>query len=95
MSELSEVDIKKIKEENITLYAMWIQSEDTMQSWDGCAAMNIGDVKALTDNRDGNVYTYYDTPEFTKNKTTMTIEGRPTDKLGIIGQFQKCLKMAY
>ena len=39
--------------------------------------------------RDGNVYTYYDTPEFTKNKTTITVEGRPTEKLGIIGQFQK------
>ncbi|MBQ9683741.1 MAG: TonB-dependent receptor plug domain-containing protein [Neisseriaceae bacterium] len=40
-------------------------------------------------NRDGNVYTYYDTPEFQKHKTTITVEGRPTEKLGIIGQFQK------
>ena len=53
---LDDATLKKIKEENITLYAMWIESEGTMQSWNGCAAMNIGDVKALTDNRDGNTY---------------------------------------
>ena len=38
------------------LYAVWVPSAGDMQAWDGCGAMNIGDVIALTDTRDGNTY---------------------------------------
>lgn len=38
------------------LYAVWVPSEGNMQAWNGCSSMNIGDVTALTDTRDGNVY---------------------------------------
>lgn len=41
----------------LILYAKWIPSSGTFQEFSGCDAMNIGDSIALTDNRDGNVYT--------------------------------------
>ena len=40
----------------LKLYANWYGSEDEMQNWTGCSSMSIGDVTALTDNRDNNVY---------------------------------------
>lgn len=40
-----------------TLYAVWVPSTGTMQNWSGCSSMNQGQVIALTDNRDNNVYT--------------------------------------
>ena len=40
----------------MTLYAIWIESDGNLQGWTGCSAMNAGDVTALTDTRDGNVY---------------------------------------
>ena len=39
------------------LYAVWVQSAGIMQNWSGCSALSTGQVTALTDNRDGNVYT--------------------------------------
>ena len=42
--------------EGIQLYANWIPSAGTMQGWHGCAAMDPGDVTALTDSRDGSTY---------------------------------------
>ena len=39
-----------------TLYAVWLESSGTMQNF-SCANLNIGDVVALTDNRDNSVYT--------------------------------------
>ncbi|MBR0431723.1 InlB B-repeat-containing protein, partial [Candidatus Saccharibacteria bacterium] len=41
---------------NITMYAIWVQSEDSLQGWTGCSSMNAGDVTALTDTRDNNTY---------------------------------------
>lgn len=41
---------------NIKLYAVWIRSGGNMQNWTGCASMDFGEVTALTDIRDGNVY---------------------------------------
>ncbi len=38
------------------LYAIWIPSHGTMQNWNGCSSMNIGDVTALTDSRDNDTY---------------------------------------
>ncbi len=43
--------------ETKTLYAVWIQSAGNLQDWNGCSNMNIGDVTALKDTRDNQVYT--------------------------------------
>ena len=40
-----------------TLYAVWVPTSGTMQNWSGCSSMSNGQVAALTDNRDNNVYT--------------------------------------
>ena len=42
----------------ITLYAVWVKpvNNATMQSWTGCSAMNQGEVIALKDQRDNDVY---------------------------------------
>ena len=40
----------------LRLYARWIASEGQMQNWSGCSGMNTGDVTALKDTRDNNVY---------------------------------------
>lgn len=45
-----------LSEEGLQLYANWVQSEGDLQGWRGCEAMNVGDVTALTDTRDGNTY---------------------------------------
>ena len=42
--------------EGLNLYAMWIKSTGSLQDWDGCYNMNIGDVTALTDMRDNDTY---------------------------------------
>lgn len=38
------------------IYAQWVQSVGDMQTWDSCSTMQIGDITALTDNRDNNTY---------------------------------------
>ena len=43
-------------EKGLTLYARWIASEGTLQEWNGCDELGIGQMTALTDIRDGNVY---------------------------------------
>ena len=40
----------------LKLYANWITSAGNLQNWSGCSSMNIGDVTALKDTRDNNVY---------------------------------------
>ncbi len=40
----------------LRLYAIWIASAGNMQNWSGCSGMNIGDVTALKDTRDSDVY---------------------------------------
>ncbi len=39
------------------LYAVWVQANGTMQNWSGCSSLTSGQVTALTDSRDSNVYT--------------------------------------
>lgn len=39
------------------LYANWLASSGDMQTWSSCSTLSVGDVVALTDNRDGNTYT--------------------------------------
>ena len=41
----------------LILYPVWVASTGNIQNWTGCSAMAIGDITALTDDRDGNVYT--------------------------------------
>ncbi len=43
--------------ETKTLYAVWVQSAGNLQDWQGCSNMSIGDVTALKDTRDNQVYT--------------------------------------
>ncbi|MBQ2622917.1 InlB B-repeat-containing protein [Candidatus Saccharibacteria bacterium] len=40
----------------LKLYATWVESQGNMQDWSGCSSMNIGDVTALKDTRDNDVY---------------------------------------
>lgn len=40
----------------LQLYARWVESSGTLQGWTGCGDLSLGDVVALTDNRDGNTY---------------------------------------
>ncbi len=40
----------------LSLYAKWVASSGTFQSWTGCNAMTTNSVIALTDTRDNNVY---------------------------------------
>ena len=42
--------------EGLILYAMWVKSAGNLQEWGGCYTMNIGDVTALTDERDNDTY---------------------------------------
>ena len=41
----------------VKLYAVWVPSQGNLQGWAGCTTMNNGQITALTDVRDGNVYT--------------------------------------
>ncbi len=47
----SQIREDLISENGLVLYAQWVASAGDMQNWDGCSAMDIGDVTALTDNR--------------------------------------------
>ena len=40
----------------VTLYAVWIKSAGNLQDWQGCSSMSNGDVTALKDTRDNEVY---------------------------------------
>ena len=40
----------------LKLYARWVASAGNMQNWSGCSSMNIGDVTALKDTRDNEIY---------------------------------------
>ncbi|MBR2994933.1 InlB B-repeat-containing protein [Candidatus Saccharibacteria bacterium] len=40
----------------LRLYAVWLEPSETLQEWDGCSELEIGDVIALQDARDDNAY---------------------------------------
>ena len=42
---------------NTTLVAKWESAHPSMQTWDGCGSLAIGNTITLSDNRDGNSYT--------------------------------------
>ncbi len=48
--------VNNIKDDGLKLYAMWVPSAGNLQAWDGCSALSIGAVTALTDTRDNNTY---------------------------------------
>ena len=50
------ITVGDLSEEGLQLYARWVQSAGDLQEWAGCDAMNVGDVTALTDTRDGSTY---------------------------------------
>ncbi|MBR0431091.1 InlB B-repeat-containing protein, partial [Candidatus Saccharibacteria bacterium] len=43
-------------EQIITLYAIWVPSAGNIQNWTGCSSMTTGQVTALKDTRDNDVY---------------------------------------
>lgn len=45
-----------LSNEGLQLFAKWIPSAGTLQSFMGCGAMSVGELTALTDSRDGNTY---------------------------------------
>lgn len=45
-----------LTQEGLSLYANWVESDGDLQNWQGCNNMSVGDITALTDNRDGNTY---------------------------------------
>ena len=45
-----------VETNGLSLYAVWVPSAGNLQNWDGCSSMNIGDVTALTDQRDNDTY---------------------------------------
>ncbi|MBR3169334.1 BspA family leucine-rich repeat surface protein, partial [Candidatus Saccharibacteria bacterium] len=48
--------IKMVSSGGLNLYAKWLESSGTLQTWAGANSMNTGDVIALRDNRDNEVY---------------------------------------
>lgn len=50
------ITVGDLSEEGLQLYAKWVQSAGDLQGWRGCETMNVGDVTALTDTRDGSTY---------------------------------------
>ena len=48
--------LAKIQSEGLSLYAYWIPSAGSLQEWNGCSNMDVGDVTALTDLRDNDTY---------------------------------------
>ncbi|MBR3246674.1 hypothetical protein IKF87_02210, partial [Candidatus Saccharibacteria bacterium] len=45
-----------ISTSGLSLYAIWVPSAGDLQNWNGCSSLNQGDVTALKDSRDNNVY---------------------------------------
>ena len=45
-----------IESSGLSLYAIWVPSAGDLQNWNGCSSLNQGDVTALKDSRDNNVY---------------------------------------
>ena len=50
------ITVGDLSVEGLQLYANWIPSAGDLQNWRGCETMQVGDVTALTDTRDGNTY---------------------------------------
>ena len=50
------INVGDLDTEGLQLYAMWVPSAGSMQTWRGCDAMNSGDITALTDTRDNSTY---------------------------------------
>ena len=45
-----------VETNGLSLYAVWIKSQGTIQNWGGCDSLAQGSTTALTDERDGNTY---------------------------------------
>ncbi|MBR3246728.1 InlB B-repeat-containing protein, partial [Candidatus Saccharibacteria bacterium] len=45
-----------VETNGLSLYAVWIKSQGTIQNWNGCSSLAQGSTTALTDERDGNTY---------------------------------------
>ena len=45
-----------LDEGGLPLYAVWVKSSGSLQNWNGCYELSVGDVIALTDQRDNQTY---------------------------------------
>ena len=45
-----------LDEAGLPLYAVWVKSSGSLQNWNGCYELSVGDVIALTDQRDNQTY---------------------------------------
>ena len=43
-------------DKGLSLYAVWVKSQGTLQDWNGCSSLGVGSVTALTDSRDSKTY---------------------------------------
>lgn len=50
------IDLGDLSSEGLQLYAKWVPSAGYFQNWQGCDDLDLNEVTALTDNRDGNTY---------------------------------------
>ena len=50
------ITVGDLSKNGLRLYAIWVASAGNLQDWDGCPALNIGEVVGLTDSRDQNTY---------------------------------------
>lgn len=50
------IEIGQYRNKGLNLYAMWVPSAGNLQNWTGCPALKKGEVTALTDIRDQQVY---------------------------------------
>ncbi|MBR3180328.1 hypothetical protein IKF57_02240 [Candidatus Saccharibacteria bacterium] len=56
-NQIIDTSTMDLTTKGLVLYANWVQSAGNLQNWSGCSSMNNGQVTALTDTRDSNVYT--------------------------------------
>ena len=50
------ITIGDVSEHGLSLYAIWVESTGNLQNWTGCSSLDINEVTALTDIRDGDTY---------------------------------------
>ena len=55
-NETIDITAGQYKNDTLKLYAMWVQSAGSLQTWTGCSSLATGAVTALTDQRDNNTY---------------------------------------
>lgn len=53
---METIDMSDYSASGLSLYATWVASAGTLQSWSSCSSLTTGQVTALTDSRDNQTY---------------------------------------